>query len=152
MATGRDRQIEDKRLRLQELVGKGHKESSGRGINHLAVFALDLEDTAEFYMNVMGMPVTMVTSNRDEPRSTHMIVDIGNGVGLSFFDFPHVERLQVPASEGAGGMMHVAIPIPQSRFLEIEGNLKDQGMTYRRIGDSVYLRDPNGTSLEIMIV
>ena len=152
MATDRDRQIEDKRLRLQELVGKGPKESSGQGINHLAVSALDLEDTAEFYISVMGMPVTMVTSNRDEPGSTHMIVDIGNGVGLSFFDFPHVKRLQVPAHEGAGGMMHVAIPIPQGRYLEIEGNLMDRGVEYRRIGDSVYLKDPNGTSLEIMIV
>ena len=151
VATELDRKIEEKRLRLQRLVGKGPGESSGRGINHLAVFALDLEATADFYINGMGMPVTLVTSNRDEPRSTHMTVDIGNGVGLSFFDFPHVERLQTPALEGAGGTMHVAISIPQGHYDEIEGRLKERGIGYNRIGDSVYLRDPNGLTLELLL-
>ena len=128
MATELDSQIEEKRLRLRRLVGTGPKESSTQGINHLAVFASDLDATAEFYIKVMGMPVTGVTANRDEPRSTHMIVDIGRGVSLAFFDFPHVERLQAPVPEGAGGVMHVAIPISEERYNEIEPRLKEQGV------------------------
>ena len=58
-------------------MGKGPAESSAQGIDHLAVFALDLEATDEFHINVMGMPVVSVSSNRDELRSTHLNVDIG---------------------------------------------------------------------------
>ena len=152
MTTDLDRQIEDKRLRLQRLAGSGPSESSTRGINHLAVFALDLEASADFYINVMGMPVVSVTTNRDEPRSTHMNVDIGNGVRLSFFDFPHVLRLQEPAPEGAGGMMHVAIPVPKERFAQIEERLKEREVSYSRIGDSIYFKDPSGMPMELMIV
>ena len=151
MATDLDRQIEEKRRRLRELVGRGPRESPTEGINHLAVFALDLEATAEFYINVMGMPVIGVTSNRDEPRSTHMNVDLGGGVSIAFFDFPHVERLKVPAPEGVGGMMHVAIPISRERYDEVEGRFKERGVPHRRIGDSVYLKDPNGMSIELII-
>jgi catechol 2,3-dioxygenase-like lactoylglutathione lyase family enzyme len=116
----------------------------------LAVFALDLEATARFYTEVMGMPVTGVTTNRDEPRSTHMNVDIGNGVSISFFDFPHVERLKVPVPEGVGGMMHVAIPVSPERRDEIEGRLKDHGMEYGDVGGSLYVKDPNGMTMELL--
>ena len=147
-----DECISQLRQRLQGVVGTGPKEGPSQGINHLAVFALDLEATAEFYINVMGMPVTGVTDNRDEPRSTHMIVDIGAGVSLAFFDFPHVERLKVPAPEGVGGVMHVAIPVSRQVFQETEVRLKRRSVPYRRIGDSVYIKDPNGMTLELMIV
>ena len=147
-----DQQIEEKRSRLQGLVGKGSEVSSTLGINHLAVFALDLEATAEFYTDVLGMPVVSVASNRDEPGSTHMNVNIGEGVRISFFDFPHVERLQVPAPEGAGGMMHVAIPIPRTKYEEVEGRLTQRGIPFRCIEDSVYFKDPNGMNLELMLI
>ena len=147
-----DNRIQEKRQRLQGFVGAGPSESSTQGINHLAVFALDLEATAEFYMNVLEMPLTGVVPNRDEPLSTHINVDIGNGVSLSFFDFPHVERLKIPVPEGVGGMMHVAIPVAEQRFSRIEERLRDQGIPYQRIGRGVYFKDPNGMTLELMIV
>ena len=147
-----DRDIEEKRARLQRLVGTGPSSGPTQGINHLAVFALDLDATADFYVNLMGMPVTFVTANRDEPQSTHMNVDIGNGVSLSFFDFPHVERLKLPAPEGVGGLMHVAVPISTERFEEIDGRLRQRGVSYQRIGNSVYLKDLNGMSMELMVV
>ena len=96
------------------------------------------------------MPVTGVTTNRDEPRSTHMNVDIGNGVSISFFDFPHVERLKVPVPEGVGGMMHAAIPVSPERRDEIEGRLKDHGMEYGDVGGSLYVKDPNGMTMELL--
>ena len=93
-------EIEEKRARLQRLVGTGPSSGPTEGINHLAVFALDLDATADFYINVMGMPVTFVTANRDEPQSTHMNVDIGNGVSLSFFDFPPRGPLKAARARG----------------------------------------------------
>ena len=147
-----DTQIQERRRRLQGLVGAGPSESSTQGINHLAIFALDLEATAEFYVNVLEMPLTRVVPNRDEPHSTHMSVDIGNGVSLSFFDFPHVERLKIPAPEGVGGMMHVEIPVAEQRYIRIEERLRDRGIPYQRIGRGVYFKDPNGMMPELMIV
>ena len=144
--------VEEKRERLRRYIDSGPKESSTMGINHLALFVRDQEETADFYSNVLGMPVVRVTSNRDEPQSTHMNVDIGGGTTLALFDFPHVPRIQVPAEEGIGGMMHVAIPISQEKYTEVEARLNARGVTPMRIGNSVYFKDPNGTNLELMIV
>jgi len=147
-----EEQTEQKRDLLRKYIGAGSDQSSSMGINHLAIFARDLEATADFYANVLGMPVVRVTANRDEPGSTHMNVDIGNGVSLAFFDFPHVPRIQVPPEEGVGGMMHVAIAMREERYQEVEGRLNQHGVAPMRIGNSVYLKDPNGTNLELMIV
>ena len=46
------------------------------------------------------MPAINVIDNRDVPESTHMNVDIGNGVSISFFHFHHIERLKVPVPDG----------------------------------------------------
>ena len=48
--------------------------------------------------------------------------------------------------------MHVAIPIAQKPFSEIPGSFKERGVPYRRIGDSVYIKDPNCMTLELTIL
>jgi catechol 2,3-dioxygenase-like lactoylglutathione lyase family enzyme len=119
-------------------------------VDHIAVFARDLEATAAFYTNVLGMPVVNVTANRDVPESTHMNVAIGNGMQLSFFDFPHVSRLQRRAPEGVGGVMHVALGISRERLSEVKSRLAQHRIKYQEIGGSVYLKDPNGLGLELL--
>ena len=47
--------------------------------------------------------------------------------------------------------MHVAVPISTERFEEIDGRLRQRGVSYQRIGNSVYLKDPNGMSMELMV-
>ena len=47
MSADMEKDIQDKRSRLQRFVGRGPEESSSRGVNHIAIFALDLEATAE---------------------------------------------------------------------------------------------------------
>src|SRR5918999_1324074 len=96
------RELEQKRTRLRQWIPGDMQESVTRGVDHVAVFAKDLEATAAFYPNVLGMPVVNVTANRDVPESTHMNVALGNGMQLSFFDFPHISRLQRRAPEGVG--------------------------------------------------
>ena len=96
------------------------------------------------------MQVINVTANRDVPESTHMNVDIGNGMALSFFDFPHVPRLLRRAPEGVGGIMHVAISTPSDRLTDLKGRLAQGGVKYQEIGGSVYFKDPNGLSIELL--
>ena len=53
-----DLRIEEVRNRLKLLVGQGPEAAPTRGVNHLAVFALDLEATAQFYIDVTSFTST----------------------------------------------------------------------------------------------
>ncbi len=116
----------------------------------MAVFAKDVEETAAFYTDVMGMPVVNVTANRDVPESTHMNVHVGNGTCLSFFDFPHVPRLLRRSPEGVGGIMHVALPITPDGLATVKERLDQRRVKYQEVGCSLYLKDPNGLGIELM--
>ena len=119
-------------------------------MNHVAIFVKDQEATAEFYSNILGMPVVRVTANRDSADSTHMNVDMGNGMTFAFFDFPHVSRLQRKAPEGVGGIMHIALVIDRDRRDEIKKRLEQHRVKFQEIGGGLYLKDPNGLGIELM--
>ena len=138
------------RDRLRSLIPEGGKEGPTQGVNHIAVFAKDLEATAKFYAEIMDMPVVSVAANRDVDESTHMNVAIGNGMRLSFFDFPHVPRLQRRAPEGVGNVMHIALPIAKNIFLEVKGRLDQNKIKYQEVGGALYVNDPNGLGIELM--
>ena len=89
MTTPTAAELQAKRARLKKWIPGGGADAATQGMNHLAVFAKDLEATAAFYNDVLGMPVVSVTGNRDVPESTHMNVAMGNGMTFAFFDFPH---------------------------------------------------------------
>ena len=139
-----------RRERARRWIPDGGRESATRGVNHIAVFARDLEATARFYAEVMGMPIIEVIGNRDVPESSHMNVDIGGGMMLSFFDFPHVPRLRRRAPEGVGNVMHIAIDVTEERKAEIKGRLDAEGVGYDEIEGSVYIKDPNGLGIELL--
>ena len=152
MTTPTATEIEAKRDRLKKWIPEGQAQAATQGMNHLAVYSKDLDATAAFYNDVMGMPVVRVTANRDVADSTHMNVSMGNGMTFAFFDFPHVPRLQRKSPEGVGGIMHVALAIGQERLNEIKGRLEQHRVKYQEIGGSLYLKDPNGLGLELMLV
>ena len=138
------------RERLRKLIPVDGKDGPTQGVNHIAVFAKDLEATAKFYEEIMDMPVVSVTANRDVDESTHMNVAIGNGMRLSFFDFPHVPRLQRKAPEGVGNVMHIALPIARNIFTEIKGRCDRSKIKYQEGGGAIYVADPNGLTIELM--
>jgi catechol 2,3-dioxygenase-like lactoylglutathione lyase family enzyme len=138
------------RERLRGLIPEGGKDGPTQGVNHIAVFAKDLEATAKFYSEIKDMPVVSVAPNRDVDESTHMNVAIGNGMRLSFFDFPHVPRLQRKAPEGVGNVMHIALPIARDIFLEIKGRCDRNKTKYQEVGGAIYVKDPNGLAIELM--
>ena len=138
------------RGRLRGLIPEGGKDGPTQGVNHIAVFAKDLEATAKFYSEIMDMPVVDVSANRDVEESTHMNVAIGNGMRLSFFDFPHVPRLRRRAPEGVGNVMHIALPIARKTFQVLKGRLDQNKIKYQEVGGAVYVTDPNGLTIELM--
>jgi catechol 2,3-dioxygenase-like lactoylglutathione lyase family enzyme len=140
----------DRRERLRRWIPQNSGESSTRGANHIAVFARDLDATARFYTEVMGMPVIEVIGNLDEAQSTHMNVNIGGGMMLSFFDFPHVPRLRRRAPEGTGNVMHIAIDVTEERKAEIKARLAAADVPHMEMEGSVYIKDPNGLGIELL--
>jgi hypothetical protein len=75
---------------------------------------------------------------------------LGNGMQLSFFDFPHVPRLRRRAPEGVGGIMHIALAISGERLTQVKTLLGQHQVKYQEIGGSVYLKDPNGLGIELL--
>ena len=147
-----NQQMIEKRAHLSRWIPEDKKQSVTQGVNHVAVYCKDLDETARFYTEVMGMPVINVMDNRDVPESTHMNVDIGNGMALSFFDFPHIPRLNEFATEGVGNVMHIAIAITPTRFAEVKSRLDENGVEYQEVGGSIYVRDPNRLNLELLLM
>ena len=142
--------IEEKRGQIRKWIPDEKRESVTTGVNHIAVYAKDLNATASFYTKVMAMPVLEVIDNRDVPESTHMNIDIGRGMMLSFFDFPHIPRLQRRAPEGVGNIMHIAIDIARSQYTEAKFRLDRHRVPYQEVGGSIYLKDPNGLGIELL--
>ena len=63
-------EIDERRARLRRWIPEKKGQSVTRGVNHVAVFAKEMEATAAFYTDIMGMPVINVASHRDVEYST----------------------------------------------------------------------------------
>jgi catechol 2,3-dioxygenase-like lactoylglutathione lyase family enzyme len=112
------------------------------GVDHLALICSDLEATIRFYTEVLGMRLTKVMTNRDEPTSTHIFLDMGGGNQLAFFDFP--EKGPAHTVRGVGSMHHVALKATPEKFSAIIVTLKGKHVQY-----SVYVRDPDDILVEV---
>ena len=121
------------------------------GVDHLALICSDLERTVQFYTEVLGMRLTKVMTNRDEPTSTHIFLDMGGGNQLAFFDFP--EKGPARTVRGVGSMHHVALKATPEKFSTILKTLKDKHVSYSLHGSesagSVYVRDPDEILVEV---
>lgn len=139
-----------KRNKLRALIKESKQQPPTQGINHVAVFSKDLEATGLFYQEILGMPIVDITANRDVPKSTHMNIDVGSTMMLSFFDFPHIQRLQRRSPEGVGGIMHVAISISLQELSSVKMRLDQHNVKYQEMSGSLYLQDPNGLGIELL--
>ena len=75
MVTPTEQDLEQKRARLRQWIPEDQHESATRGVDHMAVFAKDLEATAAFYAEVMGMPVINVTEYFRHAMTATMLCD-----------------------------------------------------------------------------
>ncbi len=142
-----------KELKAQFLLEDKSASESAKtsGIDHVVLICSDLAATIRFYTEVLGMRLTRIAANRDDPTSTHIIFDMGGGNQLAFFDFP--ESGLTPTLSGIGSLQHLAIKAQPEQFREILACLRRQEVPFWRHGSeeagAVYLRDPDGILLEI---
>jgi catechol 2,3-dioxygenase-like lactoylglutathione lyase family enzyme len=121
------------------------------GVDHLALICSDLNATIRFYTTVLGMRLTKIVQNRDEPTSTHIFLDMGGGNQLAFFDFP--EKGPARTVRGVGSMHHVALKASPKQFRSILATLQEKQIRYSLHGSSesgsVYVRDPDDILVEV---
>ncbi|NKB57878.1 MAG: VOC family protein [Alphaproteobacteria bacterium] len=124
---------------------------STAGVDHLALICSDMDATVRFYTEVLDMRLAKVITNRDDPTSTHVFLDMGGGNMLAFFDFP--EHGPAPAVRGVGAMHHVALKAEAEKYRKIVQTLKARKIDHSIHGSedvgSVYLRDPDNILVEV---
>lgn len=125
--------------------------TAAAGLHHVALICRDVEQTIRFYTEVLHFPLVELVENRDYPGSSHFFFDIGHGNLLGFFDFPGHEH--PPFTETIGNVQHIAISVSAEAFAAAKQRLAEAGIDYlgpdRGAEDSLYIRDPNGTGIEL---
>lgn len=121
------------------------------GVDHLALICSNLEATVRFYTEILGMRLTKVMQNRDEPTSTHIFLDMGGGNQLAFFDFP--EKGPARTVRGVGSMHHVALKAQPEQLRMILTTLQEKQVPHSLHGSvesgSIYMRDPDDILVEV---
>jgi glyoxylase I family protein len=126
--------------------------STARGVHHMALICNDVEQTIQFYQELLGFPLVELIENRDYKGSTHLFFDIGNDNLLAFFDFPGL-GLQ-PGVESLGAVQHIAISTTPENLERTKARLEEAGITYlgpdRGVTTSIYFKDPDGIQIELI--
>src|SRR5256714_7765774 len=110
-------EVRARRQRLREKYLRPRAErppTTVQGVHHLALISRDVEETIQFYQELLGFPLVELAENRDYAGSTHFFFGIGDRNLLGFFDFPGHEH---PAfTETIGGVQHLAISISPEQY------------------------------------
>jgi len=122
--------------------------TTARGVHHVALLCANVERTMQFYQDLLEFPLTDVFENRDYKGSTHFFFDIGHGNTIAFFDFPGLELGAY--QEVLGGLHHLALSMEPGQWERLKAKLDAAGVAYQQSGGSFYLRDPDGTRLELI--
>ena len=127
-------------------------QSTARGVHHMALICSDVEQTIQFYQELLGFPLVELIENRDYKGSSHLFFDIGNDNLLAFFDFPGL-GLQ-PGVESIGSVQHIAISATPENFERTKATLDARGIPYlgpdRGVTTSIYFKDPDGIQIELI--
>lgn len=125
---------------------------STTGTDHVTLIGSNEEDTIAFYRDVLGMPLVLRQPNLDDPSSTHLFFDTGDGRIITFFvgDYPSDGSPQRP---GIGAVHHVAFSLDPEEFVETKESLREAGHRFsefdRGAFHSLYTRDHNGLTIEL---
>lgn len=126
-----------------------------KGINHPALFGRNLNETIQFYTEVLGMKLVLRQPNLEEPQLTHLFFSAGNGAFIAFFIPNDDSELKLSdGREGIGSMQHLAfnldISIEEAMETLNRYEIKFKGPVDRGYERSLYFHDPNGIKVELM--
>ena len=123
------------------------------GTDHVTLIGSNAEETIEFYRDLLGMPLVLRQPNLDDPETTHLFFDTGDGRILTFFVRDDRASDPTPLRPQLGAVHHLAFDVAPERFVETKEALDEVGYGYsefdRGIFHSLYTRDHNGLTIEL---
>ena len=136
---------------------------SNKGFSHIGLSTLDLDKTREFYETTLGFKVVRcdIIKIKEGGNIRHMFIEVGRDQLIAFMEPNNVDAIPVDYDTGIneglgvpGPFYHFAfeagsVPALEAKRLELIG----KGLTVTDVVDhewakSIYLKDPNGISLE----
>jgi glyoxylase I family protein len=124
------------------------------GIHHITLISSDLERSAAFYRDLLGLRLVEAGVNQDDPDARHFWfgdADGAPGTLVTLFEYPDMDRGTV----GVGSTHHFAFRVASEEELEgWRSYLESRGVPCTDVLDrdrfkSIYLRDPDGHVVEI---
>lgn len=124
------------------------------GLHHVTVLCADVERSVGFYRNLLGLRLVKQTVNEDDRQARHLFFGDEEGqVGtiITCLEYPDLDEGRV----GRGSIHHVAFSVgTESELVAWRSYLESQGIPCTEVMDrtyfkSVYLRDPDGTIVEL---
>lgn len=123
------------------------------GTDHITLIGSNTEDTVEFYRDILGMPLVLRQPNLDDPTSTHLFFDTGDGRIITFFVSDDRASHRGPQRAGVGAVHHLSFSIDPERFVDVREALDEHWGGYnefdRGIFHSLYTQDHNGLVIEL---
>ena len=123
------------------------------GTDHITLIGSNEEDTIAYYRDVLGMPLVLRQPNLDDPNSTHLFFDTGDGRIITVFVSEDRASNAAPLRHQIGSVHHLSFSIDPERFVETRHALEEAGYGYnefdRGIFHSLYTRDNNGLTIEL---
>lgn len=121
-------------------------------IDHIAIPVRDLPVNQAFYLETLGLKFKTTRKNPDgSPRQTYVLAG-ENIIGL------HLPG--VSAGAAASGAPHIGVSVSDSRFEEVQANLRAAQYPYKGpvehdagapLARSIYFADPDGNQLEFCV-
>lgn len=125
------------RAHIERLV---HQPSSTVWLRGIRLKTDQFDQALDFYSNLLGLPLHEVTIDpkTDRPRA-HFIDAIGDEILL-------IEET-VPDEASTG--LEIAFSMPQRVWYLFRSRLETRGYDYESVGDTLYLKDINGTIIRV---
>jgi glyoxylase I family protein len=126
-------------------------------ISHPAFQGANAAETLHFYTEVLGMELVLRQDNLDYPPEEHLFFHVGNDNFIAYFvPKPETDKSTYEtARSGSGHMDHLAIDIDANALAGACERLRANGVEFegpidRGYERSIYFKDPNGVTLELL--
>lgn len=148
-------------LRLRECrdaAGPCRRAGVIKGIHHCAFRCRDSEATRAFYEDFLGcplvaaLPITRTMTGRPV-RLLHTYYRLGGGAYVAFFEDPD-RPFEFKDQHDCD--LHISFDVDEPTLLRLRDRARENGMECRGVSDhgfirSIYLRDPNGYVVELVV-
>jgi glyoxalase family protein len=124
-----------------------------QGMHHVTIVGSTKKSAVDFWQGALGMPFIFEQPNLGNPEENHLYFDPGDGRLLTVFTNETREDAGRPAPREVGSVDHIAFNVSRATFNQAPDRLTAHGISFyqkdRGFMDSIYMKDPNGLTVEI---